>query len=194
MASFSRHKKICRTSQSSSESSALDPSDSEKSDSSNSSDLGDDEGKKEEEKVEDKKDEEEMEERVRNFGESGAQQVDVPPIFQGDWTLKLPTKAKLSGTGRKKSAKVSSVKKPKTQTKTKVIPSTQKAFVQEMTFDEEIESNVEMGDSNRAYAKNSQDKEDLKEATSKDQESESTKTNFDPLLSLLYLDLKATCF
>ena len=61
-----------------------------------------------------------------------------------------------------------------------------------MTFDEEIESNVEMGDSNRVYAKNSQDKEDLKEATSKDHESESTKTDFDPLLSLLYLDLKAT--
>ena len=33
-------------------------------------------------------------ERVRNFGESGAQCVDIPPIFQGDLTLKLSAKAK----------------------------------------------------------------------------------------------------
>ena len=52
-------------------------------------------------------------EHVRNFEESGSQWVDVPPIFQGDLTLKLPTKPKLLGTKRKKSAKVSFVKKPK---------------------------------------------------------------------------------
>nr|POE82070.1 hypothetical protein CFP56_41838 [Quercus suber] len=81
---------------------------------------------------------------VRNFEESGAQQVDVPFVFHNDLTLKLPTKAKLSSTRRKKSAKVSSIKKPKVtksvpqaQIKTKVIPSTQKAYVQEMTSDEE---------------------------------------------------------
>ncbi|KAK9997217.1 hypothetical protein SO802_021903, partial [Lithocarpus litseifolius] len=70
-------------------------------------------------------------EHVRNFGEGGAQRVDVPPIFQGDLTLNPPTKAKFLGTRKKKSANVSSVKKPKvtesiprTQTETKVIPST----------------------------------------------------------------------
>ena len=30
---------------------------------------------------------------VRNFGESGAQRVDVPPIFQGDLTLKPLSKS-----------------------------------------------------------------------------------------------------
>ena len=55
-------------------------------------------------------------EHVRNFGESGAQWVDVPSIFQGDLTLKLPTKAKLLGTRRKKSTKVSSIKKPMVHT------------------------------------------------------------------------------
>ena len=54
--------------------------------------------------------------RVRNFGGSDAQWVDVPLIFQGDLTLKLPTKAKLLGTRRKKNTKVSSIKKPKVQT------------------------------------------------------------------------------
>ena len=62
-----------------------------------------------------------------------------------------------------------------------------------MTFDEEIESTTEMGDSNRVYAKNPQEKEDLTEVTSKDQERESTKTDFDSLLSLLSPDLRATC-
>ena len=65
--------------------------------------------------------------------------------------------------------------------------------MQDMTFDEEIESNVEMGDSNRVYDKNPQEKEDLTKATSKDQESESTKTDFDPLLSLLSPYLRVTC-
>nr|POF06655.1 hypothetical protein CFP56_29244 [Quercus suber] len=56
-------------------------------------------------------------EHVRNFGESDAQWVDVPPIFQGNLILKLPTKAKLSSTRRKKSTKVSSVKKPQSNGK-----------------------------------------------------------------------------
>ena len=50
---------------------------------------------------------------VRDFGENGAQQVDVPHVFQGDLTLKLLIKAKLSGTKRKRNVKVSSVKKSK---------------------------------------------------------------------------------
>ena len=62
-----------------------------------------------------------------------------------------------------------------------------------MTFDEEIESNTENGDSNWVYTKNPQEKEDFAKATSKDQESESTKTNFDPLFSLLSPNLRATC-
>lgn len=42
----------------------------------------------------------------------GAQCVDIPPIFQGDLTLKLSAKAKPSAPKRKeKSAKVSIVKK-----------------------------------------------------------------------------------
>ena len=41
-------------------------------------------------------------EHVRNFGESGAQQVDVLPIFQDDLTLKLLPKAKPSVTKRKR--------------------------------------------------------------------------------------------
>ena len=52
-------------------------------------------------------------EHVRNFRESGAQRVDVPPIFQGDLTLKLLPKAKPSVTKRKKNAKTPSSKKPK---------------------------------------------------------------------------------
>ena len=62
----------------------------------------------------------------------------------------------------------------------------------EMTSDEETEPNVERGDSNQVYAKNPQEKEYFTEATSKNQESESTKANSDPLFSLLSPDLKAT--
>ena len=51
-----------------------------------------------------------------------------------------------------------------------------------MTSDEERKSNVERGDLNRVYTENPQEKEDLTEATSKYQESESTKTDSDPLL------------
>ena len=50
-------------------------------------------------------------EPVRNFGENGAQRVDVPPIFQGDLTLKPLPKAKPSGTKRKKNAKTPYIKK-----------------------------------------------------------------------------------
>ena len=41
-----------------------------------------------------------------------------------------------------------------------------------MTSNEETESNTEKGDSNRVYAENPQEKEDLTEATSKEQEGE----------------------
>ena len=50
---------------------------------------------------------------VRDFGESDAQRVDIPPIFQGDLTLKPLPKAKPSSTKRKKNAKTPSIKKPK---------------------------------------------------------------------------------
>ena len=43
------------------------------------------------------------------------------------------------------------------------------------------------------YAENPQEKKDLTEATFKDQESESTKIDSDPLFSLLSPDLRATC-
>ena len=46
-----------------------------------------------------------------NFGESSAQRVDVPLIFQGDLTLKPLPKAKPSGTKRKKNAKTPYIKK-----------------------------------------------------------------------------------
>ena len=62
-----------------------------------------------------------------------------------------------------------------------------------MTSDEERKSNVERGDLNRVYTENPQEKEDLTEATSKYQESESTKTDSDPLLLLLSPNLRATC-
>ena len=52
-------------------------------------------------------------ERVRNFGESGAQRVDVPPVFQGDLTLKPFPKAKPLSTNKKKNAKTPSSRKPK---------------------------------------------------------------------------------
>ena len=42
-----------------------------------------------------------------------------------------------------------------------------------MTFNEETESNTEREDSNRVYTENPQEKEDLTEATSKEQEGES---------------------
>ena len=60
-----------------------------------------------------------------------------------------------------------------------------------MTSNEETESNTKSEDSNRVYAKNLQEKEDLTEGTSKDQESGSTQTESDPLLSLISPDLRA---
>ena len=61
-----------------------------------------------------------------------------------------------------------------------------------MTSDEETKSNTEREDSNQVYVKNPQEKEDIVEATSKDQESESTQTESDPLLPLISPDLRAT--
>ncbi|KAL4599353.1 hypothetical protein ACB092_11G120600 [Castanea dentata] len=82
---------------------------------------------------------------------------------------------------------------PRAQTKTKVIPSTLEASIQEMTSNKETESNAKRGYSNGVYAENPQEKEDFAEATSKDQEGESTQTDSDPLFSLLSPDLRATC-
>ena len=48
-----------------------------------------------------------------NFREIGAQQVDVPPIFQGDLTLKHLPKAKPSSTKSNKNVNTPSSKKPK---------------------------------------------------------------------------------
>ena len=49
------------------------------------------------------------------------------------------------------------------------------------------------GDLNRVYTDNPQEKEDFTEVTSKDQESESTKADSNPLISLLSPLLKAVC-
>ena len=62
-----------------------------------------------------------------------------------------------------------------------------------MTSNEETKSNTEKEYSNRVYAENPQEKEDLTKATSKDQESESTQTKSNPLLSLISPYLRATC-
>ena len=48
-----------------------------------------------------------------------------------------------------------------------------------MTSVEETESNTEREDSNQIFAKNLQEKEDIIETTSKEQEGESTQTEFD---------------
>ena len=79
------------------------------------------------------------------------------------------------------------------QPKVKVISPIQEVSIQEMNSDEETESNAKRGDSNRVYAKNPQEKEDLAEATSKDQESESTQIESDLLFSLISPNLRATC-
>ena len=52
-------------------------------------------------------------ERVRNFGENGSQHVDIPPIFQGDLTLKLSAKSKPLTIKRKRKNHASTVKKPR---------------------------------------------------------------------------------
>ena len=55
-------------------------------------------------------------EHVRKFRESGSQRVDIPPIFQGDLTLKLSAKAKPSAIKRKGKNHASTVKKPRVHT------------------------------------------------------------------------------
>nr|POE67611.1 hypothetical protein CFP56_45898 [Quercus suber] len=115
--------------------------------------------------------------RFRNFEECGAQQVDVPPIFQGDLTLKLLPKAKPSSTKRKKNAKTPSIKKPKVTSF--VLEAQPKARVTSSTLE--------------VYAENPQEKEYLTGATSKEQEGERTLIESDPLLSLDFLNLRAIC-
>ena len=56
-----------------------------------------------------------------------------------------------------------------------------------------IKSDAERGDSNWVCIDNPQEREGFIEVTSKDQESESTKANPNPLLSLLSPSLKAVC-
>ena len=62
-----------------------------------------------------------------------------------------------------------------------------------MTSNEKTKSNTEREDSNRVYTENPQEKEDLTEATSKEQEGESTSTASDPLLSLVSPNLRVIC-
>ena len=62
-----------------------------------------------------------------------------------------------------------------------------------MTFNEETESNTEREDSNRVYTENPQEKEDLTEATSKEQEGESTPIASDPLLLLVSPNHRVIC-
>ena len=62
-----------------------------------------------------------------------------------------------------------------------------------MTSNEETESNAKRGGFKLGYAENPQEKEDLTEATSKEQKGESTLTESDPLLSLVSPNLRATC-
>ena len=71
------------------------------------------------------------------------------------------------------------------------LSSSREVFVQEMTSNEETLSKTEREDSNLVYSENPQKKEDLTEATSKEQESESTQTESDPLLLLVTPDLRA---
>ena len=67
------------------------------------------------------------------------------------------------------------------------------AFVQEVVSKEETEFDAERGNSNRVYTDNPQEKEDFTEVTSEDQESESTKAEPNPLISLLSPPLKVVC-
>ena len=62
-----------------------------------------------------------------------------------------------------------------------------------MTSNEETECNTEKEDSNQVYTENAQEKEDLTEATSKEQEGESTQTKSNPLLLMVSPNLRATC-
>ena len=56
-----------------------------------------------------------------------------------------------------------------------------------------IESDAERGDSHRMCTDNPQEREDFIEVASKDQESESTEADPNPLLLLLSPSLKAVC-
>ena len=62
-----------------------------------------------------------------------------------------------------------------------------------MTSNEKTKSKIEREDSNWVYTKNSQEKEDLTKATSKEKKGESAHTESDSLLSLVSLNLRATC-
>ena len=62
-----------------------------------------------------------------------------------------------------------------------------------MTYNEVTESNTKRGDSNQVYAKNPQEKEDLTEVTSKEQEVESTQTESNPLLLLVSPNMRVIC-
>ena len=67
------------------------------------------------------------------------------------------------------------------------------ASVQEVVFEEETKSDAERGDLNWVYTNNFQEKEDFTEVTSKDQESESTEADPNPLILLLSPALKVVC-
>nr|POE76688.1 hypothetical protein CFP56_75047 [Quercus suber]POE79294.1 hypothetical protein CFP56_15235 [Quercus suber] len=82
---------------------------------------------------------------------------------------------------------------PQTHSKAKAIPSIQDVSIQEVVFEEETESDVERGDSNRVYIKNLREKEEFIKVTSKDRESESTEIDPNPLFSLLSPLLKVVC-
>ena len=62
-----------------------------------------------------------------------------------------------------------------------------------MTSNEETESNAKRGGFKLGYAENPQEKEDLTEATSKEQKGESTLTESDPFLSLVSHNLRTIC-
>ena len=68
------------------------------------------------------------------------------------------------------------------------------ASIQEVVSEEETQSNTKKGDLNHEYTDNLQEKEDFTKITPKDQVSESTKANPNPLISLLSPPLKVVCF
>ena len=66
------------------------------------------------------------------------------------------------------------------------------ASIQEVVSEEETQSNTKKGDLNHEYTDNLQEKEDFTKITPKDQESESTKANPNPLISLLSPHFKSS--
>ena len=82
---------------------------------------------------------------------------------------------------------------PQALLKAKVTSSILEVFVQEVISNEETESDTKREDSDWACIENPQEKGDLTEATSKEQEGESTLTASDPLLSLVSPNLRVTC-